>query len=74
MITSNANGPPNNIPRVPVKNIINAFGPNFNISLKSTLKVNNTREQGRRYLEATKYKLDSLESIIPVELKKDGKK
>ena len=74
IIISNANGPPNKIPIVPVRNIIIALGPNFKISFKSTLRVNKTKEQGRRYLDATKYKFELLESIIPVELKKEGKK
>ena len=46
-------GPPNNIPRVPEKNIINALEPSLEISLKSTLRVNKTKEHGSKYLDAT---------------------
>ena len=47
-------GPPNNIPMVPEKNIINALDPSFEISLRSILRVSRTSEQGSRYLDATK--------------------
>tara|TARA_X000001036_G_scaffold74080_1_gene65606 strand:+ start:787 stop:1065 length:279 start_codon:yes stop_codon:yes gene_type:complete len=74
LMVNNAKGPPSKIPKVPVKNIIKAFGPNLIISFKSTLIVNRTKEQGSRYLEATKYKFELSELIIPVVLRNDGKK
>ena len=65
-------GPPNIIPIVPVKNITIAVVPNFLISGISILIVSNTRLAGNKYLEATKYNLDSSPEIIPNELKRDG--
>ena len=47
-------GPPTIIPVVPAKNIIIAFEPNFFTSGISMLIVNNTRLEGKRYLDATK--------------------
>jgi len=49
-----ANGPPIIIPTVPVKNMINALGPNFKMLGKSILIVSRTRLVGSRYLDATK--------------------
>jgi hypothetical protein len=42
------------IPKVPVKNMISALGPNRKTALRSTLKVIRTNAAGKRYLEATK--------------------
>ena len=53
------------MPIEPVKNIIKAFGPSFESSFKSTLMVRSTRQAGSKYLEATKYNLDSSGSMIP---------
>ena len=65
-------GPPKIIPNVPVKNITIALVPNFLISGMSILMVSNTKLAGNKYLEATKYNLDSCPEIIPKELKRDG--
>ena len=67
-------GPPKIIPNVPVKNITIAFAPNFLISGMSMLTVSNTKLEGNKYLDATKYNLDSSPEMIPAELKRDGMK
>ena len=41
-------GPPITTPTVPVKNIINAFGPSLTTSLKSMLSVNRINAAGNR--------------------------
>ena len=68
-----ANGPPKMMVTVAVKNIINAFGPSPITAFKSILKVSKTREAGRRYLDATKYRFVSL-GTRPVFVKTEGKK
>src|SRR5690606_26267170 len=67
-----AKGPPKIIPTVPVRNITNAFGPNFNIALKSRLSVNRTREAGNKYLEAIRYNPECSPETNPNELSKPG--
>jgi hypothetical protein len=47
-------GPPNIIPKVPVKNITIALDPNFLISGISMLIVSRAKLVGNKYLEATK--------------------
>ena len=51
-------GPPTTTPKVPVKNMINAFGPSLKTSFKSILSVNKIKLAGNKYLEATKYSCD----------------
>ena len=60
-----ANGPPIIIPKVPVKNIINAFHPKLKIALRSILNVISTRAAGKRNLLATKYRLLDSTTISP---------
>ena len=73
-ISETAIGPPRTIPMLPVKNIINAFDPNFFIAGKSILIVNNTRLAGNKYLDATKYNFELSLDIMPNELNNDGMK
>ena len=65
-------GPPIIIPKVPVKNIINAFEPSLLISFKSTLNVSRTNDVGSKYLEATKYKFDFSGETIPIVFNNEG--
>ena len=67
-------GPPMITPMVPVKNMITAFEPNLFIAGRSTLIVKSARLVGSRYLDATKYRLDSSPEMIPKELKIEGMK
>jgi hypothetical protein len=57
-----------------VINIKPAFFLNFQISLRSKLRVNNTRLAGKRYREAIPYKPDEVPEIIPAEFNRPGRK
>tara|TARA_R110002111_G_scaffold21606_16_gene50227 strand:+ start:1445 stop:1609 length:165 start_codon:yes stop_codon:yes gene_type:complete len=52
--------------------MIRAFGPNLAMLFRSILRVSKTREVGKRYLEATKYRLESSPEINPVVLNNAG--
>ena len=73
-IINNEIGPPKMIPTLPVRNIIIALKPSFFIPGKSTLIVRSTKLVGNKYLDATKYKLDSSPEIIPNEFSTEGMK
>jgi len=52
--------------------MVKALGPKRKIPFKSTLRVNNTKEVGNRYLEATLYKEEDSPEIKPKELNTAG--